>query len=631
MVAASTLGGFIGGLQQGYSFVDDMRSRRADQARRLKDDERREKDAQYQEEMRGRQRNDWKKEDQYKTAVDSLNTEFFPPPPKATPAPALGIKEASAPAAAALPPEAVPVSVPAPVVEPSPEPTQAATSAVDAVQKASPVAAAPVGMPQAAPAPQAESVAPVASGMRSTPGQPTGMAASMDYFIRRAELDMQHGKIDGPGMAALYQLRNSTAKEGLNEAVQLLAKGDNAGAMRQFNENGDMKGWSVVSSVDGVFDHGGAKLPTKIVTVQADDGSTRIVNTAQQLVQNQRITDLITQAQKGVEMADRRDDSKGGRRIQQQQANTQEQYRLDQADNMREQRRLQEAGLDAKTSTTPPIWSKEDDTFLKEQYSSKDELTGNKTFDGEGLQFAKQVAVARSRFNGGDSATASAYALSADANLKAQAKGDPAMLLKLRTEALQKLAAAAPRPAAAGGDADWERRTTASRAGAPAREDGRRAILEQELAKETDPSNIAALKRELAALGPARKKAGAPDSNLENPFEDTDSAAPPAVPTRRRASFTVGGMSIEERDKRMDLFNKKVGGGADRQRFKSAMEDRKKDVADNFDTKLAAIRHGMPRAEAYALLSWFDSQGQAGTLSNQQLMQVRKARQAAGL
>lgn len=630
MVAASALGGFIGGLQQGYSFVDDMRSRRADQARRLKDDERREKDALYLEESRGRQRNDWKKEDQYKTAVESLNTEFFPPPPKATPAPALGIKEASAPATAALPPEAVAVSVPAPVVEPSPEPTQAATSAVEAVQKASPVAVAPVGMPQAAPATQAEGVAPVASGMRTTPGKPTGMAASMDYFIRRAELDMQHGKIDGPGMAALYQLRNSTAKEGLNEAIQLLAKGDNAGAMRQFNENGDMKGWSVVSSEDGVFDHGGAKLPTKIVTVRADDGSTRIVNTAQQLVQNQRITDLIAQAQKGVEMGDRRDDAKGARRIQQQQADTQEQYRLDQAENMREQRRLQAAGLDAKTSTTAPIWTKEDDTFLKDQYSSKDELTGNKTFDGEGLQFAKQVAVARSRFNGGDSATASAYALSADANLKAQSKGDPVMLRKLRTEALQKLAAAAPRPAA-GGDADWERRTATSRAGAPAREDGRRAILEQELAKETDPSNIAALKRELAALGPVRKKAGAPDSNVENPFEDTDAAAPPAAPTRRRASFTVGGMSIEERDKRIDLFNKKVGGGADRQRFTTAMDDRKKDVADNFDTKLAAIRRNMPRAEAYAVLSWFDSQGQAGTLSKQQLMQVRKARQAAGL
>lgn len=626
MVAATALGGFIGGLQQGYSFVDDMHSRRAERARRLKDDERRDKDATYLEETRGRQRNDWKKEDQYKADVESLNTEFFPPPPKAAQAPALGIKEASGPAAASLPPEAVPVSVPAPVVEPSQAPPQVPTSAVETVQKVSPIATAPAGMPQAPPAPQALSVTPVASGMRATSGKPTGMSASMDYFIRRAELDMQHGKIDGPGMAALYQLRNSTAKEGLNEAIQLLAKGDNDGAMRQFNENGDMKGWSIVSSVDGLFEHGGTKLPTKIVTVKADDGSTRVVNTAQHLVQNQKINDLITQAQKGVEMSDRREDSKASRKIQQQQADTQEQYRLDQADNMRAQRRLQEAGLDARTSAVAPVWSKEDDTFLKEQYSSKDELTGNKTFDGEGLQFAKQVAVARSRFNGGDSATASAYALTADANLKAQAKGDPVKLRQLRSDALQKLATPSPNRAPAG-DAEWAERTAASRAGAPAREDGRRQILMQELATEKDPSNIAALKRELAALGPATTP-GHGDT-VANPFEDPSGGSGPAPTDARKPSFTVGGMSIAERDKRMDLFNKKVGGGADRSRFAAGMAARREDVAANFDAKLAAIRPNMPRAEAQAVLTWIDEQSQAGTLSNQQLAQVRKARRAA--
>lgn len=450
----------------------------------------------------------------------------------------------------------------------------------------------------------------------------------MDYFIRRAELDMQHGKIDGPGMAALHQLRNSTAKEGLNDAIQLLAKGDNDGAMRQFNENGDMKGWSVVSSVDGLFEHGGTKLPTKIVTVKAEDGSTRVVNTAQHLVQNQKINDLITQAQKGVEMSDRREDSKASRKIQQQQANTQEQYRLDQADNMRSQRRLQEAGLDARTSAVAPVWSKDDDTFLKEQYSSKDELTGNKTFDGEGLQFAKQVAVARSRFNGGDSATASAYALTADANLKAQAKGDPVKLRQLRNNALQKLAVpSSSRPGT--GDADWTERTAASRAGAPAREEGRRQILMQELETEKDPSNIASLKRELAALGPAPAQSQGRSDTVANPFEDPADGSGPAPAAARKPSFTVGGMSIAERDKRMDLFNKTVGGGADRSRFAAGQAARKEDVAANFDAKLAAIRPNMPRAEAQAVLTWIDEQSQAGTLSNQQLAQVRKARRAA--
>lgn len=625
----SVLGGFVGGMQQGYGFVADMKSRRADEERRTKEDARREQAAAFQEETRGRQRADWKKEDQYKADVEALNTDYFPPAKKPAPAPALGIQTPSAVPQTDMPAAETPA-------EAMPAPANAAASApasasAPAVQASTLSAAQAQGMPQAAPVPGAPAVVPQPAGMSTpTPAHKlTSMASSMDYFIRRAEIDMQHGKIDGPGMAVLYKMRSSAAKEGLNEAIQLLAQGDNDGAMRRFNENGDLKGWSVETSVDGVFEHGGTKLPTKIVTVKADDGSTRTLNTAQALVQNQKIEDLITQAQKGTELEDRRTDSKEGRKIQQQNANTQESYRLDQADNMREQRRLQGLGIDAKTyAGTAPIWDKADDTFLKEQYSSKDELSGNKTFDGEGMQFAKQVAVARSRSNGGDSATASAYALTADANLKAQAKGDPVKLRQLRSDALQKLAVPSPNRAAAG-DAEWTERTAASRAGAPAREDGRRQILMQELATEKDPSNIAALKRELAALGPASVPSQGRGDTVANPFEDAAGAAGPAPTEARKPSFTVGGMSIAERDKRMDLFNKTVGGGADRSRFAAGMAARQEDVAANFDTKLAAIRPNMPRAEAQAVLSWIDEQSQAGTLSNQQLAQVRKARRAA--
>ncbi|MBB5610521.1 MULTISPECIES: hypothetical protein [unclassified Janthinobacterium] len=606
-----------------------MKSRRADEERRTKEDARREQAAAFQEETRGRQRADWKKEDQYKADVEALNTDYFPPAKKPAPAPALGIQAPSAVPQTDMPAAETPA-------EAMPAPANAAASApapasAPAVQASTLSAAQAQGMPQAAPVPGAPAVVPQPAGM-TTPAPAhklTNMASSMDYFIRRAEIDMQHGKIDGPGMAVLYKMRSSAAKEGLNEAIQLLAQGDNDGAMRRFNENGDMKGWSVASSVDGVFEHAGTKLPTKIVTVKADDGSTRTLNTAQALVQNQKIEDLITQAQKGTDMADRRADATAGRKIQQQNADTNENYRLDQADNMREQRRLQGLGIDAKTTAgTAPIWGKEDDTFLKEQYSSKDELSGNKTFDGEGMQFAKQVAVARSRSNGGDAATASAYALTADANLKAQAKGDPVKLRQLRSDALQKLAAPSPNRAAAG-DAEWAERTATSRAGAPAREDGRRQILMQELATEKDPSNIAALKRELAALGPASAPSQGRGDTVTNPFEDAAGTAGPAPTDARKPSFTVGGMSIAERDKRMDLFNKTVGGGADRSRFAAGMAARQEDVAANFDAKLAAIRPNMPRAEAQAVLTWIDEQSQAGTLSNLQLAQVRKARRAA--
>ena len=625
----SVLGGFVGGLQQGYGFVADMKSRRADEERRTKEDARRDQAATFQEETRGRQRADWKKEDQYKADVEALNTDFFPPAKKPAPAPALGIQAPSVAPQPDMPSAELPAdAMPLPTAAPDSVPASASPPAAQASTLA-PVQ--PQGMPQAVPAPGAAAVAPQAAGLAApVPAHKlTSMASSMDYFIRRAEIDMQHGKIDGPGMAVLYKMRSSAAKEGLNESIQLLAQGDNAGAMLKFNENGDLKGWSVESSVDGVFEHAGAKLPTKIVKVKADDGSTRTINTAQAMVQNQRIEDLILQAQKGTEMEDRRTDAKEGRKIQQQNATTQENYRLDQADNMREQRRLQGLGIDAKTTAgTAPIWGKEDDTFLKEQYSSKDEVTGNKTFDGEGMQFAKQVALARSRSNGGDAATASAYALTADANLKAQAKGDPVKLRQLRSGALQKLGAPSPNRAAAG-DAEWVERTTTSRAGAPAREHGRRQILMQELETEKDPRNIASLKRELAALGPASAPSQGRGDTVANPLEDAADAAGQAPTDARKPSFTVGGMSIAERDKRMDLFNKKVGGGADRSRFASAMAARQEDVAANFDAKLAAIRPNMPRAEAQAVLTWIDEQSQAGTLSNQQLALVRKARRAA--
>lgn len=625
----SVLGGLVGGMQQGYTFMSDVKSRRADEERRLKEDARREQAAAFQEETRGRQRADWKKEDQYKADVEALNTDFFPPAKKTAPAPALGIQPTNTAPQTDMPAAQVPAeAMPAPTDSPA---SAAAPASAPAVQASSLSAVTPQGLPQAAPASGVAAVAPQPAGM-TTPAPAhklTSMASSMDYFIRRAEIDMQHGKIDGPGMAVLYKMRSSTAKEGLNEAIQLLAQGDNDGAVRKFNDSGDMKGWSVTSSVDGVFEHGGAKLPTKIVTVKADDGSTRTINTAQALVQNQKIEDLITQAQKGTEMADRRADATATRKIQQQNADTNENYRLDQAENMREQRRLQGMGIDAKSAAgATPIWGKEDDTFLKEQYSSKDELTGNKTFDGEGLQFAKQVAVARSRSNGGDAATASAYALTADANLKAKAKGDPVKLRQLRNDALQKLAVpSSNRPGA--GDADWTERTAASRAGAPAREDGRRQILMQELETEKDPSNIASLKRELAALGPATAAPQGRAGTTANPFEDAAGVAGPAPAEARKPTFTVGGMSIAERDKRIDLFNKTVGGGADRSRFAASMAARKEDVAANFDAKLAAIRPNMPRAEAQAVLTWIDEQSQAGTLSNQQLAQVRKARRAA--
>jgi hypothetical protein len=555
-MASSALGGFVGGLQQGYSFVQDVKTKQADEARRVKEDARRDQDAEFQQETRDRSRLGWGKEDQYKADVDALNNSFFPPEQKAAPAPALGIQApppaAAAPAAAAPAPDM-------PAADSATGAAAAINPPASAPQIAAPSAPAPAGgvapassafadptlglsQPSAASSAPATGTAPPA-GLPTQPNKLTNMGASMDYLIQRAQIDMRHGKTDGAGIANLYKLRSSAAKEGINDAVQLLAQGDNEGAMRRFNENGDMKDWHVQSSVDGVFDHAGVKIPTKIVTVQAADGTTRTVNTAQTLVQNQLIDAIVTQAQKGVTMDDTRTDAKTGRKIQQQNADTQEAFRADQAENMREQRRLQQETIDGKYSTPAPIWGKEDDTFLKEQYSGKDEVTGAKTFDGEGLQFAKQVAVARSRFNGGDSATASAYALAADANLKAQAKGDPVKLRELRAAALQKLASAAPARSSTGG-AEWDARSVAGMA--PEIQADRRATIERELANATNPAHIAGLKRELDALPAPTAAPAAAVRPAAAPATARPVAAPAAVAPAQQSGMQAGHINMSD-------------------------------------------------------------------------------------
>jgi hypothetical protein len=445
----NALAGFVGGLQQGYTFVEGIKSRQKDEERRDREEGRRDReearrdnDVAFQEEERNRTRANWTQEDAYKADIEALNKGFFPPEPKTTPAPALGIAAPAAPEdkqpSAGLAPAPAPAPAPAAAMPPGPAPAMPAPSAASVAAPST-----PAGLPKAAPAAAAAPAAPAAqpAGMPVQPNQLTNMGQSMDYLIRRAQIDLAHNKIDGTGLVNLYKLRDSVEKEGINESIDLLAKGDIAGAERRFNQGGQMQGWKVQSAVDGIFEHGGAKLPTRIVTVQGPDGTTRTINTAQYQVQGQKIDQLVTQAQKAVEMTDRREDAAASRRIQQQNADTQEQYRRDQADNMREQRRIQAAG------GVSPIWTKDDDSFLKDQYTAKDEMSGAKTFDGEGVQFAKQVALARSRFNGGDSTSATAYALAADARLKLQAGGDPTKLRELRQQALQQLASPKPEPA----------------------------------------------------------------------------------------------------------------------------------------------------------------------------------------
>jgi len=100
-----------------------------------------------------------------------------------------------------------------------------------------------------------------------------------------------------------------------------------------------------------------------------------------------------------------------------------------------------------------PVWDKEADKTLLTHYTVLDPTTGAKALDGDGLQFGKQVALARARAGGGDTTMAIGYAVAKDAQIRKLAGNDPVKLQQLRAGYLASLTgqgqdAQAPKPAA---------------------------------------------------------------------------------------------------------------------------------------------------------------------------------------
>lgn len=97
-----------------------------------------------------------------------------------------------------------------------------------------------------------------------------------------------------------------------------------------------------------------------------------------------------------------------------------------------------------------PVWDDKADAFLRTRYTVTDPTTGETVVDGQGLQFAKVIALAEAKRNGGDTTRALGYAFEADAKIKAMAGGDPAKIAAARSKLLADATApkAPPEPAA---------------------------------------------------------------------------------------------------------------------------------------------------------------------------------------
>lgn len=90
-------------------------------------------------------------------------------------------------------------------------------------------------------------------------------------------------------------------------------------------------------------------------------------------------------------------------------------------------------------SNVGPVWDDKADEFLKKRYTVTDE-TGKTSVDGQGLQFAKAVALAQARRNGGDTTAALGFAFDIDNRIRAEAGGDPEKVRTMRAELLQRAA-----------------------------------------------------------------------------------------------------------------------------------------------------------------------------------------------
>lgn len=244
------LASLISGMQQGYSFADEMRRKKAGDERQAADDA-------FRTEQRGQQRKEWNKTNSYDDEVKQLTDSYYPQ---------------HQPAAAPTSPAAAGTGAP-PAVDSSMEGAPAAAGASIAATAGT-----------AAPAPPHDPM----SNTNNT----------LDFAMKRALLDVKHGKMDGAGLLGLQKTADAMRAEKMDQAISLMNQGREDEALTAFNSTGEHSA-KLVSTQDGVFEQNGVKVPTKIVTIQDGNGATRTINTAQALYQRQSMDKIIQQAQTG--------------------------------------------------------------------------------------------------------------------------------------------------------------------------------------------------------------------------------------------------------------------------------------------------------------------------------------------
>lgn len=105
-------------------------------------------------------------------------------------------------------------------------------------------------------------------------------AEMLNLINQRAAIDIKYGKLDGAGMAKLFEFAKKTREEGYGEAVAKFHAGDIDGGIRLLNSTGQDRGYKLVSFDVGEADINGVKIPTKLVRITDASGREQVIDTA---------------------------------------------------------------------------------------------------------------------------------------------------------------------------------------------------------------------------------------------------------------------------------------------------------------------------------------------------------------
>jgi hypothetical protein len=278
----SGLSALISGFQQGYGFSTEMN-------RRKKQDERDEFRHGREVVRAGREDKEFERDDKWRAEHEAIDQEFGFGPKKPAPVPE--------PIAAGMPgPTATPL---APADPAAPAPAAPAVAATPAIAAAAAPASA-VQPPAVAASPAAP--APAAMGMPPAPPAPIDVGKLRNYTLRKAEVDFRNGKIDGTAYRTLMKSVQSDEKEGRNDAIKMLNAGRTDEGLKLYNESGDLKINRVLDVKEAVYEADGVKYPTKIYTLEDQNGRPIVINTMQDMYTSQAMKDLVASAQKGKEL-----------------------------------------------------------------------------------------------------------------------------------------------------------------------------------------------------------------------------------------------------------------------------------------------------------------------------------------